>query len=197
MTKKTVAYDKKRATAEPAPNPIKPAATDPAPDPAPAPSANQGERTVAEPVLMAEPAPDTALAATDGRKRVIIEGVTPQVEGGRFPVKRTIGDVVVVEADVFTDGHDSLSCVLQYRKVGEADWREVPMRFLVNDRWQGEFQVLELGAYEYTVTAWVDPFKSWRHDLSRWVQAEDIAIALRVGEKLVESAFAGRRSLTP
>ena len=191
MTKKTVADDKKRATAEPAPDSIKTATAGPAPHSAVAPLAGQSEPAVAVPVLSPpEPAPEPG--ATDGRKRVIIEGVTPEIEGGRFPVKRTVGDVVVVEADVFTDGHDSLSCVLQYRRAGEAGWREAPMRFLVNDRWQGEFQVLELGTYEYTVTAWVDPFKSWRHDLSRWVQAEDIAIALRVGEQLV--AKAGQRA---
>lgn len=132
--------------------------------------------------------PAGALEADDGRKRIIIEGVTPEVDGGRFPIKRTVGDPVVVEADVFTDGHDSLSCILQYRKVGETNWRETPMRFLVNDRWKGEFQVLEVGSYEYTLIAWVDPFKSWRHDLSRWIQAEDIALALRVGERLIGDA---------
>jgi len=124
----------------------------------------------------------------DGRKRVIIEGVTPEIDGGRFPIKRTVGESVVVEADVFTDGHDSLSCVLQYRKTGETAWQEVPMRFLVNDRWRGEFPVLELGRYEYTVIAWVDAFKSWRHDLGRWVQAEDIALSLRVGAELATKA---------
>ncbi|MBS1222634.1 MAG: alpha amylase catalytic region [Proteobacteria bacterium] len=124
----------------------------------------------------------------DGRKRVIIEGVTPEIDGGRFPIKRTVGESVVVEADVFTDGHDSLSCVLQYRKAGETAWQEIPMRFLVNDRWRGEFPVLELGRYEYTVIAWVDAFKSWRHDLGRWVQAEDIALSLRVGADLATKA---------
>jgi starch synthase (maltosyl-transferring) len=138
----------------------------------------------------AEPAtePEAGPAGMDGRKRVIIEGVTPEIDGGRFPIKRTVGDTVTVEADVFTDGHDSLSCVLQYRRAGETVWREVPMRFLVNDRWRGEFQVLELGRYEYTVIAWVDAFKSWRHDLGRWVQAEDIALSLRVGAELAEKA---------
>ncbi len=124
----------------------------------------------------------------DGRKRVIIEGVTPEIDDGRFPIKRTVGETVVVEADVFTDGHDSLSCVLQYRKAGDDAWQEIPMRFLVNDRWRGEFPVLELGRYEYTVMAWVDAFKSWRHDLGRWVQAEDIALSLRVGAELAKKA---------
>jgi starch synthase (maltosyl-transferring) len=179
MSKKTVADDMKPAIAEPAPNSVKVPADD-------------RKQAVIEPArspgLEATPAPEATKVAADGRKRVIVEGVTPELDGGRFPIKRTVGDTVVVEADVFTDGHDSLSCLLQYRKAGDADWQEAPMRFLVNDRWRGEFKVLEVGRYEYTVLAWVDAFKSWRHDLSRWVQAEDIAIALRVGEQLVEKA---------
>ena len=141
---------------------------------------------VAEPA--APPKSKTEPGGVDGRKRVIIEGVTPEIDDGRFPIKRTVGETVVVEADVFTDGHDSLSCVLQYRKAGDDAWQEIPMRFLVNDRWRGEFPVLELGRYEYTVMAWVDAFKSWRHDLGRWVQAEDIALSLRVGAELAKKA---------
>jgi starch synthase (maltosyl-transferring) len=175
MSKKTEADDNKRTTAEPAPAVTRVAADDSKP-------------AVAQPVPQSTPAPAVAKAATDGRKRVIIEGVSPELDGGRFAIKRTAGDTLVVEADVFTDGHDSLSCILQYRKAGETAWQETPMRFLVNDRWRGEFQVLEQGRYEYTVTAWVDAFKSWRHDLGRWVQAEDIALSLRVGAELAQKA---------
>jgi starch synthase (maltosyl-transferring) len=71
--------------------------------------------------------PEVAGGAVDGRKRIIIEGISPEVDGGRFPIKRTVGETVVVEADVFTDGHDALYCVLQYRK-GRTAWREAPMR---------------------------------------------------------------------
>jgi len=175
MSKKTEADDNKRTTAEPAPAATRVAADDSKP-------------AAAQPVPQPTPAPAVAKAATDGRKRVIIEGVSPELDGGRFAIKRTAGDTLVVEADVFTDGHDSLSCILKYRKAGETAWQETPMRFLVNDRWRGEFQVLEQGRYEYTVTAWVDAFKSWRHDLGRWVQAEDIALSLRVGAELAEKA---------
>jgi hypothetical protein len=126
--------------------------------------------------------------STDGRKRVIIEGVTPEIDGGRFPIKRTVGETVVVEADVFTDGHDALSCILQYRKAGDADWREARCAFGQRPLAR-RVQVLELGSLSNTPSlAWVDAFKSWRHDLSRWVEAEDIAMALRVGEQLVDKA---------
>jgi starch synthase (maltosyl-transferring) len=101
----------------------------------------------------------------DGRNRVIIEGVKPEIDSGRFPIKRTVGEKVVVEADIFTDSHDALSCILLHRKDGESRWQERPMEFLVNDRWRGEFAVTELGQYRYTVQAWVDHFKSWRQGL--------------------------------
>ena len=177
-----------QAAAEPrAASPLPQAAAEAVASPPPAMASLAKAAADVADVAAAPPVPVT-LAGVDGRQRAIIEKVTPEIDGGRFAVKRTVGDSVVVEADVFTDGHDALSCLLQYRKAGTTAWQEVPMRFLVNDRWRGEFPALELGRYEYTVTAWVDAFKSWRHDLSRWVQAEDIAIALRVGEKLVEKA---------
>ena len=76
-----------------------------------------------------------------GRRRVIIEGVQPAIDAGRFPIKRSIGERVVVEANIFTDGHDLLSAVLWYRPAGTASWAEIPMAPLGNDRWQGDFIV--------------------------------------------------------
>ena len=45
----------------------------------------------------------------DGRQRVAIEAVEPQIDCGRFPIKRIAGDTVVVEAAVFADGHDQIA----------------------------------------------------------------------------------------
>ena len=80
-----------------------------------------------------------------GRSRVIITGVTPQLDGGRYPVKRVQGDVVRVEANIFTDGHDRISGMLQYREVGADTWLEVPLVATHNDRWHATFTVDELG----------------------------------------------------
>jgi starch synthase (maltosyl-transferring) len=124
----------------------------------------------------------------DGRKRVVIEGVKPEVDGGCFAIKRTVGETVEVEADVFTDGHDRVSCALQYRQEGASSWQEVPMQPLANDRWQGQFRVTELGRYRYTLCAWIDHFGSWRQDLAKRVQAEDIALQLHVGAELIGAA---------
>ncbi|MFQ5934267.1 MAG: maltotransferase domain-containing protein, partial [Dehalococcoidia bacterium] len=124
-----------------------------------------------------------------GRRRVIIEGVKPEIDAGRFPAKRVVGELVVVEADIFTDGYDSLSAVLQYRKEDEVDWKEVPMQPLVNDRWRGDFVVLEVGRYRYALSAWVDRFKTWREGLIKRVGAEqDVSVDILVGAELVEEA---------
>jgi starch synthase (maltosyl-transferring) len=124
----------------------------------------------------------------DGRLRAIIDRVLPEIGGGRFPAKRVIGDAMVVEADVFGDGHDTLACMLGYRHDDETEWHEVPMTLGVNDRWRGEFVLERLGRYRYTVTAWIDHFLSWRHDFKRRVDPPDIASAALVGAKLISEA---------
>ena len=126
----------------------------------------------------------------DGRARVVIEGVKPEVDGGRFPAKRSIGESVAVEANIFCDGHDVIRARLCHRRAGEADWQETPMRPLGNDRWQASFGVDAVGAYEYTLVAWIDRFLTWRHDLARRQDEKDIAVAMLVGADLVEAAAA-------
>ncbi|MGN2392545.1 alpha-1,4-glucan--maltose-1-phosphate maltosyltransferase [Pelomicrobium sp. G1] len=127
-------------------------------------------------------------ASRDGRVRAVIEGVRPEVDCGRFPIKRVVGERVVVEADAFADGHDVLACVLRYRHEAENEWHERAMKPLGNDRWRGSFPVERLGRYRYTVTAWVDPFLSWRHDFARRSEPEDLLVAARVGARLIQEA---------
>jgi len=123
----------------------------------------------------------------ESRKRVVIEGVKPEIDGVRFPIKRIIGDEVIVEADIFADGHDMLHAVLLYRKEGDRDWTEAPMEFLVNDRWRASFIVTELGRYQYTLTAWVDRFKSWQEKLTKKLKARQAAsVDFLEGARLIE-----------
>src|SRR5215208_445190 len=82
---------------------------------------------------------ESSVSAENGRSRVVIEGVAPEIDGGRFPIKRIAGEQVIVEADVFTDGHDAISCVLLYRHDSDSEWSALPMAALVNDRWRGAF----------------------------------------------------------
>ena len=83
--------------------------------------------------------PESARGRTDGRHRVVIEGVSPEIDGGEFPAKRVAGEDVVVEADVLCDGHEVLGAAVRYRRAEERSWGEAPMRFVENDRWRGSF----------------------------------------------------------
>ena len=115
--------------------------------------------------------------------RVIVEGVQPEVDGGRYPIKRAVGEEVVVYADIFADGHDALAALVKARPVGTVEWTESPMTFLVNDRWVGRFVVGQIGRYEYTVEAWVDRFDSWLKELRKKTEAGQ-----DVGSELLEGA---------
>jgi starch synthase (maltosyl-transferring) len=128
--------------------------------------------------------------------RVVVENVEPEVDGGRFPAKRTAGEEVAVSADVHADGHDVLAAVLRYRRAGDGEWTEVDMAPAGNDRWTARFTAAELGRYEYTVQAWVDRFASWRRDLAKRVEAgQDVKSELLEGAELVRQA--ARRASGP
>ena len=125
----------------------------------------------------------------EGRRRVIIEGITPEVDGGRFPAKRTVGDQVRVEADIFTDGHDAVAASLLVRREGSSDWVEIPMRPLANDRWTAAFRVTELGRYGFKVQGWVDHFETWHRDLLKRIAAEtDTLVDYQIGAELIAAA---------
>ena len=124
--------------------------------------------------------------------RVVIERMQPQIDCGRFPVKRTVGEAIFVSADVFADGHDRLAGVLQYRHRHD-DWREVPLTSLGNDSWGGSFTVTQLGEYEYTMEAWVDRFGSWVSTLAAKADAgQDVENELIEGAEIAERAAAVR-----
>ena len=129
------------------------------------------------------------MLTTEGRRRVQIEGVSPEIDGGRFPIKRTVGEKVHVEADMFCDSHDAIAGVILYRPEASEQWRETPLSPLVNDRWQGEFTVSEKGRYLYTVMGWVDHFKSWRRDMAKKLDAgQEVSVDWLIGAELVEQA---------
>ena len=161
-----------------------------------------GTRTAVEKTR--ERAPD--LAHDTGR--VIVERVWPEIDGGRFAIKRTVGERVTVTADIFADGHDLIAGVVRYRHlppgpkgpglhpdtVGRVlsdppGWQETPLTPLDNDRWEGAFTVTELGAYEYTLDAWIDRFGSWLKGLGAKAEAgQDVSSELLEGAELIQQA---------
>jgi starch synthase (maltosyl-transferring) len=124
---------------------------------------------------------------------VVIENVEPCLDGGRYPIKRVIGQVLKVSADIFKDGHDQLSAVLKWRKVNDSDWYQTPMRQSENDRWEGVCHFIENALHEYTIEAWEDRFKSWQVEYGKKYGAgnTELQTELEEGAFLIQQA-AGR-----
>ncbi len=124
-----------------------------------------------------------------GRRRVIIEGASPEVDGGRYPAKRIVGDTVLAECDLISDGHDTLAGRVLYRHVGSKEWRSAPLAPLGNDRWRAPFVVDRLGVCELTFEAWIDTFATWRSGTQKKEKAgQDIGVELLMGARLLEEA---------
>ncbi|NCC36132.1 MAG: DUF3416 domain-containing protein, partial [Chloroflexia bacterium] len=149
-------------------------------------------KTPTKGTTVAEAATSNGLTALgEGRRRVLIEHVTPQVDAGHYPIKRVVGDLVTVEADIFADGHDVLTAVLRVRGPGDQSWHEMPMTLLGNDHWRGVFSVATMGTYTYTLVAWIDRFATWEHQLHKRVEAgQEVQVDLLIGAALVDEAAA-------
>ena len=121
--------------------------------------------------------------------RIQIEEVYPQLDGGRYPVKRIEGETFEVWADVFRDGHDKLRAVVKYRRE-HGPWRETPLVFFDNDRWVGRFHLDRVGLWRYTIEAWTDRFESWCEEIEKKRDAgQDLSLELREGRAIVEEAL--------
>jgi starch synthase (maltosyl-transferring) len=125
----------------------------------------------------------------EGRSRVVIEAVHPEIDCGEYAIQRVVGETVTVEADIFADGHDVIAAQLLYRGPGERSWRVAPMEALVNDRWRGQFTVTEIGEYSYTLEGWVDPFSTWRNAMKKRIEAgQEVHVDLMSGGILADAA---------
>jgi starch synthase (maltosyl-transferring) len=120
----------------------------------------------------------------------VIENLQPLVDGGRYPVKRVVGEDLVVEADIFKDGHDVVAAVLKWRMVGEPRWHETRMTHVENDRWRGVCSFYENTTYEYTVEAWADTFAGWQHEFGAKFKAgiTNLTSETLEGAALIEEA---------
>ncbi|MDQ3655459.1 MAG: alpha-1,4-glucan--maltose-1-phosphate maltosyltransferase, partial [Chloroflexota bacterium] len=124
---------------------------------------------------------------TEAPSSILIEDVQPQVDCGRYPVKREVGDRVDVSADIFRDGHDAIAAVLQYRTREESAWREEQMRFIDNDRWGASFEVDENTTYHYRVEAFPNHVDSWQDEIDKKLGAGlDVASELLEGLHLFD-----------
>ena len=138
---------------------------------------------------------------TEGRRRVVIEEIQPQIEGGRYPAKRVLNDEVEITAAIFSDGHDHVAARLLYRHDTQQQTLAVPFIPVDNDIWSAKFTADRLGTWHFTTEAWIDHFDTWVHDLGKRLAAQpdpqeptqqvgpqDIPLALRIGANHIEAA---------
>jgi starch synthase (maltosyl-transferring) len=119
-------------------------------------------------------------------RRIYIEDVYPLVDVGRFPVKRIVGEVVEVWADIFREGHAVLAAELLWRPEGADKWTREPMRLQDNDRWRAAFTPRKVGRYLYAIEAWTDAFATWRRNfLAKRDAGLDVDLELDEGRNLL------------
>jgi starch synthase (maltosyl-transferring) len=127
------------------------------------------------------------MSSLRGQSRVIIENVQPQVEGGLYPAKSTVGELVTVSADIFGDGHDHIRAQLRYKKQDAASWTIVEMVPSYNDAWFASFPVKEKGNYVFTVKAWMDHFDTWYDGFKKKANAKvDVTVELMEGVVMLQ-----------
>ena len=123
----------------------------------------------------------------DGRQRIVIENLKPNVNCGAYPVKRVKGEKVIVSANIITDGHDTIAAEVLFRHTSEKSWKSAPMIYIDNDRWEGVFSVEDIGSYNYTLRGWVDHFTTWQKDLRKRLDAnQNVSVELLIGADLID-----------
>ena len=115
--------------------------------------------------ILSPKSPGRAIAAAITAPRIAIENIEPSVDGGRFPAKRRLGEVVTITADIICDGHDHLAAVLLWRTADKVAWRELPMHDLGNDVWSADLPLDRPGRVQFTIEAWYDGFGTYRDAL--------------------------------
>lgn len=122
----------------------------------------------------------------------IIEDLTPNVDGGRFPIKRIPGEHVDVEATIYKEGHDVIRALIQWRDTKSSTWNEAPMEPIGNHRWKATFEVTKVGWTEFTITAWGDSFESWVAEVQKKEEAgiRTLHVEALEGAQLIRAAAA-------
>ena len=133
--------------------------------------------------------PNLQPAKLASAKRIVIDNIVPAVEGGRFAAKRVVGEAVVIEADVFADGHEVLGVELLWRSADRKDWRRLPMQLINNDRWRATIHPERVGRYEFTVEEWIDTYGTFAREINlKRTAGADLSNEIAEGRQLLERA---------
>jgi starch synthase (maltosyl-transferring) len=125
--------------------------------------------------------------------RIQIQEVKPQVDCGRYALKRTAGERIEVTARIFRDGHETLGAAIKHRGPGSTRWAETPLELVGNDVWVGSFDVSRPGLWCFRIEAWVDRVASFQEELRRKVASGQTDLK---GELSEGSVLIGDQELT-
>ncbi|MEM8954836.1 MAG: maltotransferase domain-containing protein [Verrucomicrobiota bacterium] len=125
----------------------------------------------------------------------VIANISPNLDNGRYAIKRVAGEDLFVQADIFKDGHDTLRALLKWRAHGADSWNESPMHPIENDRWTGVCQFEGIGKYEFSIEAWADPWQTWLHEFEKKFEAKQKDLSVEITEGAFLVVAAGRRAL--
>jgi starch synthase (maltosyl-transferring) len=135
--------------------------------------------------------------AMSPHRRVVISAITPSVDEGRHAVKRCKGDLLAVEADIFTDGHEAIGAELWVRGPARRGWTRITMHALGNDRWRAEIGLDEEGPWQFRIAAWLDIFGGFVRDTGKKRDAGlSLALESEEGRLLIEKAAEDASGLT-
>lgn len=127
---------------------------------------------------------------SNGKRRVVITNVSPQIEGGQYPAKAVVNENIVISADIFSDGHDEIAAAVLFRANDDQDWKEVPMKSALNDRWEAVLKIPSAGFYQFRVLGWIDHFKTWQKGLRKKYEAgQNVAVELQIGAAILDEVI--------
>jgi starch synthase (maltosyl-transferring) len=130
------------------------------------------------------------MSILNGKERVVISGISPQIEGGKYPAKRVIGESLTVTADIFGDGHDEVAASVLVKHQRDELWRELPMNYILNDRWEVTIPLDQIGFHQYQVIGWIDHYTTWKKGLVKKYDAnQDVTVELQIGTQLFNEAL--------
>ena len=116
------------------------------------------------------------------QNRSIIDHVQPEINAGRFPIRRVVGELVNVSATIFGDGHDYIRAVVEYKHDKAKKWSSVEMTELGNDKWSATFKTDKRGTYSYRIVSWVDHMLTWyRGFKKKQADGQDMGVELAIG----------------
>ncbi len=107
-------------------------------------------------------------SALTSTPHIVVVETEPAIQCGRYPAKRTLGDVLHLRAVILKGGYESLRAEVRYQRPGARKWSAVPMRYVYqDDAYFGEIPLDTVGLWRYAVAAWTDVFGSWRTEIDR------------------------------